>query len=532
MFRLVYCPAMRLDPEEGGPQMVESLIKSSTGPATEKIVRFFPSLVLPQHDEQAAVKQNLSFDVFCRRLGYQEDASFRLNGQAQQPDDAQGTAGIPQDHRAQCYAALRRHLRAAGDVKAVVIGSLDDLHTDKEELALMLLEMERMGTRVFLADGKAVDPNSIVAGTWPMPVPAPIDVRERIKTAMRNRAIKGEGLGKPPYGYHIGPRKKLEIVPEEAEHVRLIFTLYTQKDQGIRLIVRYLNEHEIFTRKGRNWSMVTIRDILRNRTYLGTYTRFGLRVPGSHPAIITPDMFRWAQAKMESRKPKRTSVQSDPFVLSGLIYCGECGNRMVGVTRRQAWVRRKDGSRNEKEYRYYQCQSRTNQGVCKYHTHKAETLESRIMEILKAEQPRLAGMKGPRGPWSSATALLRERRKLQAAREKLDLRIKRSIRQVQAGKLSLQRFRSSSSSLLQSRQDLQEALDALANGHDPARALTPGQQAVQAIDRLAASWASMDFAEKRDLLARLIDRVNVFDERLAIILRPELTEAPAASGVA
>ncbi len=49
---------------------------------------------------------------------------------------------------------------------------------------------------------------------------------------------------------------------------------------GIRLIARRLNEEGLKTRRGGNWSMVSIRDILRNRVYLGTYSRFGVKRAG------------------------------------------------------------------------------------------------------------------------------------------------------------------------------------------------------------------------------------------------------------
>ncbi|MBI4340270.1 MAG: recombinase family protein, partial [Chloroflexi bacterium] len=441
-------------------------VGSSAGAPAKKAIKFFACLSQEpaDHGSRGPEQEQATFEAFCKRFGFVEDTSFVVNGVSAADGHAaerQNGDASPVDWQAGGYAALRRYVRQRGDVGAVVIRQLEDLHCDREELALMLLEMEGLGARVFLANGKAVEAYSIVAGTWPESVAPPADLGDRIKSAMRKHAIKGEGLGKPPYGYRIGPRRRLEVVPEEADVVRLVFSLYTQQDQGIRLIVRHLNANAMLTRKGRNWSMVTIRDILRNRAYLGTYTRFGLRVPGSHPAIITPDMFRWAQARMEARRPQRTSAQADPFVLSGFVYCGDCGNRMVGVTRRQAWVRRKDGSRQEKEYRYYQCQSRTNQGVCTYHTQQAEELEQRLLEYLQGERSRLGSLKGVRDPLASPAAVLRQRRKLRAACEKLDQRLKRSIRLVQAGKHSLQRFRAATAGLLQSRRETLQQLDGL-----------------------------------------------------------------------
>ena len=58
--------------------------------------------------------------------------------------------------------------------------------------------------------------------------------------------------------------------------MRYIFRLYLKDGLGIRRIARRLNEEGLRTRRDGLWSMVTVRDILRNRAYVGTYSRFGV----------------------------------------------------------------------------------------------------------------------------------------------------------------------------------------------------------------------------------------------------------------
>lgn len=204
--------------------------------------------------------------------------------------------------------------------------------------------------------------------------------RQQIVQAMQDKALRGEGLGKPPYGYSLGDNGKFELVPHEEEIVRLIFRLYLE-GSGLRTITRHLNENGYRTRRGRNWNMVTLRDMLRNRAYMGTYQRFGLRLPNNHPSIVSSEDYRRVQDLMYSRKPLRRSGESEPFLLSGIVYCASCGNRMIGVTRRQAW-RTKDGQRKQSSYRYYQCQTRANQGQCQYHTKRASELETSVKQYI------------------------------------------------------------------------------------------------------------------------------------------------------
>src|SRR6059036_3913281 len=131
----------------------------------------------------------------------------------------------------------------------------------------------------------------------------------------RVKAVRGEVLGRPPYGYRVGMRRRLVIVPIEGSVVRYIFRLYLKDGLGIRRIARRLNDEQLRTRKGGLWSMVTVRDILRNRAYVGTYSRFGVRVPASHSAIISQEDFQRVQERLDQRRPVSEARRISPFLL-------------------------------------------------------------------------------------------------------------------------------------------------------------------------------------------------------------------------
>ena len=412
------------------------------------------------------------------------------------------------------YQSLLDYIESSKEPVAVVVPSLDVFGPRPEDAAIRGLEIEYLGGRIQLINQEPVDSTLLALKAWTSP-PGAADIRERIKTAMRNRAIRGEGLGKPPYGYRIGKNRKLEIHEVEAETVKLIYTLYTQKNMGIRLIVRHLNEEQIPTRKGANWSLVTVRDILRNRAYLGTYTRFGMRVPGSHASIVTPDMFRWAQSKMDERKPKRGKSHSEPFLLSGLIYCGFCGQddkRMIGVTRRQSWTRRKDGSKAEKQYRYYQCQTRTNQSMCEYHTLRAHEVEDDVLAELKSQRSRVSTLKGRR-PALSVQALRKEKLDLEAQLKAGERRLKQAAQSASSGKTTVQRFKEQAQELIGVRLDTQSKIRENELGKPAVtQGPTAGQQAAKAIDDLTNIWMEGETKAKRALLEQVVDRVVMFDD--------------------
>lgn len=169
-----------------------------------------------------------------------------------------------------------------------------------------------------------------------------------------------------PYGYERVKIKgdkgfTLEPVPKEADVVRLIYEWYTngvpQEDCdthriGCELIARKLNEMKATPRKGGEWTLPSVRDILMNPVYIGM-VRWNWRqqvkkmvdgkvkksrprskdfivCKGLHPAIISKDVFSHAQNILKENPsrpvPQGKTIQNP---LAGLVYCGVCGKIMV-----------------------------------------------------------------------------------------------------------------------------------------------------------------------------------------------------------
>jgi DNA invertase Pin-like site-specific DNA recombinase len=170
----------------------------------------------------------------------------------------------------------------------------------------------------------------------------------------------------PPYGYI---RKKLvkdkgytlEILPDQADVIRMIFEWYTQgeinsngsyRKLGISLIAQRLNKLNIKPQRTDTWSVSSIRDILINPVYIGKI-RWNWRpsskrmvggklikerprsdkfilVDGLHEGLISEDTFYLAQRLLNNNKQQPIGVKNiirNP--LSGIVVCGLCGKRMV-----------------------------------------------------------------------------------------------------------------------------------------------------------------------------------------------------------
>ena len=151
---------------------------------------------------------------------------------------------------------------------------------------------------------------------------------ENIKFGIHQRMREGKALLNHTrfLGYTKDAEGQLVIVPEEAEIVRKIFSLYLEGN-GVRKIKRYLEEHGIRTVTGKSeWSTSTIDRILSNEKYIGqvlmqkTYTPNYLTgkqekndnkldmclVENAHEAIIEREVFDQVQ-KMKGRIKKHST---------------------------------------------------------------------------------------------------------------------------------------------------------------------------------------------------------------------------------
>lgn len=177
--------------------------------------------------------------------------------------------------------------------------------------------------------------------------------RGRVAAAKRGCYATG---GPAPFGYKKvkdGKDWTLEIVPEDAEIVRMIFDLYTREGLSRGAIARKLTDMGIKTPFGGSmWRDTTLTKILSNEHYLGlivfnriktmTFIENGEKVKhkvqqnpedviiskGKHQAIIDEETFEIARS-LVTPKPKNQENQELKNPLAGLLVCGKCGRIMA-----------------------------------------------------------------------------------------------------------------------------------------------------------------------------------------------------------
>ena len=202
---------------------------------------------------------------------------------------------------------------------------------------------------------------------------------------MEKRAQSGRWGGGRMLGYQMVPDAedprgggKLVIVPEEAETVKDIFTMYAD-GLGYKAIVNRLNVAGKVGKNGRAFSSSTVRAILVNAAYVGK-TRFGNEYhDGIHEPIISEEVWNFVQERISSRSTPVRKLVNREFLLSGLLRCPVCGSGMIPKHTRN---RRSDGS--YRYHYYYACGAYLNGGasVCKANSVLADNAEEMVITWL------------------------------------------------------------------------------------------------------------------------------------------------------
>ncbi len=442
-------------------------------------------------------EQQNAYARLCESQGFQPVATFT---------DYQGGS-----HSRRGYRRLVDYLQQPGRGFTMVALSLaQELAAGAKDAARRFLELDELGAKVVALDQEGVEPLDEALAQWRQ-LRSQDKLSDRALDSLRNKAMRGFGLGKTPYGYCIGETGRLEIVKEEAAVVEHIYRMYLDQEMGLRLIARNLNEAGTPTRRGSRWSVVTVRDILRNRAYTGTYIRFGVRVPGSHQPIINPDVFRLALKKREGSGGGRPPGRETVFSLSGLAYCGYCDGHMIGVSRTQSWSRKRDGGRTQTEYRYYRCGSRVNQSVCSYHTKRAGLLEQQVLELMGQRLKEPVTLQD--GPSNSDVATA-----LKSRLRSLDGRFQRYLDNVAKGILPVEKLKPAAIPLIRETRRLENRLATLERQPDRvAQQEAWWQQLRGTCADLQEQWRQLSPSDRRLYLGDLVERVVVYDDRVEIV---------------
>ena len=321
---------------------------------------------------------------YCAQNGITIVATYTDEGQSGTNTDRAGFQAL--------VSAAKRH-----DFETVVIYDISRGSRDVADWFSFRKDMTLLGVEVISATGQKLGDltNSqdflmelLTVGIGQVEV---LNTRQKSLDGVAVRAREGVFLGGlPPLGYAIVDEHYV-INPEEARLVETIFDMYAD-GHSYKEILAALDGAT--GKRGRPIGSNSLRSILTNERYIGTYTwnkrRVKLlrkwagggpnpncvRIEGMIPPIIDEGTWRKVQERMSDNKRRAANKATRrTYLLSGLIECEGCGAAYVGHT-----------STNRKGYQtaYYVCGNKYRTHTCTAKNINAQELETFVVQHVRA----------------------------------------------------------------------------------------------------------------------------------------------------
>ena len=271
----------------------------------------------------------------------------------------------------------------AGKIEAIIVKDLSRLGRHRTQTALFIDYLRERNVRVLSAtenidtfnenDDLIIGFKGLVNDFYAR------DGSRRVRTGYRQKQKEGI-VTIPPFGYFKDKNtKKVVVVEEAAETVRMIFSAYLG-GRGLKAFARKFNSQTIKTPalmqmellnkrlpntqdrilKKYLWDATMVGRILKDESYIGTLIchksernkinktfRFTdpeeqFRHENYLPMIVTRETWEVAQTLLAERKAKNTRAGTNKGILryGGLLRCQDCGRTFIGKR-----IKLKDGER-------------------------------------------------------------------------------------------------------------------------------------------------------------------------------------------
>lgn len=196
------------------------------------------------------------------------------------------------------------------------------------------------------------------------------NLSQNIRRGQFGNAQNCKANGVPVFGYDRDRNDHYIVNEHEAYAVRKIYQMVIDGFSDVS-ILSWLKAKGYKNTLGRDFGKNAIKRMIPNRKYIGEYSFAGVVIPGGMPAIIDIETFNKANDLIGGRKKH---MQEAEYILSSILYCGECGAAMYG--------RAGTGKKGTK-YHYYSCSEKIKHNCSKNHVPK-DVLENSIIDIINS----------------------------------------------------------------------------------------------------------------------------------------------------
>ena len=292
-----------------------------------------------QVDKDSLPFQRKKLKEYCKFLGLDDYTIFE--------DDGYSAKNTDRPHFQEMMSRIR-----SGEFSHLIVWKVDRVSRNLLDFAAMYQELKDHKV-TFISMSEQFDTSNAIGEAMLKIILIFAELErnmtsERVTGIMLDRAEQGLWNGaRMPVGYRWNDKTKFpEPDPEEVKIVQLIFTMYEECKSSIK-IARYLNDNNIKSKRGGQWTSKLIHDIIRNPFYIGTY-RYNMRESGrgtlkpenewiirekNHTPIISEEKFQRCNEIMDQNASSRdtSDLRAQKYIhtFSGHLICGKCGANMI-----------------------------------------------------------------------------------------------------------------------------------------------------------------------------------------------------------
>ena len=396
----------------------------------------------------------------------------------------------------------------AGEAELIVVWKVSRFGRNRRDWYVNADRVELVGGRLESATEDFDAQTSVGRFTRGMLVELAAFESDRIGDVWREVHARrvGQGLphsGQPRYGYE-RDGDTYRPHPEQAPVLELMYAWFLD-GVGFSAIATRLNRAGHRNLRGTAWSRDNVTSVLDSGFAAGQLilgrrgANRGRYLPGAQQPIIDADTWRRYLAARERRRGQPPKVSAPQYVLTGLIRCGDCG---AGMQASNLGMRRPDGSWNAgygyvcgrwKSKRDARCvtvtRRRAEQAVLDWLRDKAESVEAAAAVEADRETARVLAA-------TDADRLARQATRIDGQLDKL-------TDGWASGLVPDATYQRTRDRLIAERDELGRELQQLDARQAPAEPVQPVAVG------LLAEWDTLAVAERRELLRKLIERVEV-----------------------
>lgn len=469
-----------------------------------------------------------------------------------------------------------------GEFEILVCYKDDRLGRREDEIPQYIKKLASFGVLVYTVKDGCITPQSHIEDLlnyiryWHAEGSS-IDTSQRVKDAAKENVRLGRNQGgNAPYGYklefsgeyskHQRALKMKVIDPERAEIVRYMYHLAKTSGYGSQKIASILNSDEAMramSPNGEIWKGGTVRDILRNPIYTGyeAYNRREKRnghyIRLNHSEwtlseecnekiqIISPELWEEVQElreqrkkQIETRKESNGHVQtktSKLLALLDVVHCGYCGRKLTNGSKYNYWTT-KDGEKRKSAVGYYRCQSKHQGELCEGKTsYRADNIEANVFDFVidylaSLEDNSVVLTKLIETEREQKTVTQRNIKNKQKALEQVGKNIKvleDNIPLALSGEcpFSADELREQIRRNREKQQELEEEINKMESDMSTRYSeVAEVDKFVSRIPEWKEVFKSGSVDEKRVIINKLIERIDVWDGKIQIHVRVNLKE--------